>query len=165
MYEIEKWIFITHLPLTKGHFPYWMCEEENRESIPNPWPRLQFQFQLCYDCNLLCCNQVVESNKYFSLLWIIFRTSLVTHWLRTCLPVQETEEMWVQSLGQEDPLKEEMATHSNILAWRIPWVRSLACYGHRVSKSRTQLNTCTYMLALYLCWMRKVFQKVFFSLL
>ena len=29
--------------------------------------------------------------------------------------------MWVQSLGQEDPLEEEMATHSSILAWRIPW--------------------------------------------
>ena len=29
--------------------------------------------------------------------------------------------MWVQSLGQEDPLKEQMATHSSILAWRIPW--------------------------------------------
>ena len=30
-------------------------------------------------------------------------------------------ETWVQSLGQEDPLEEEMATHSRILAWRIPW--------------------------------------------
>jgi len=30
-------------------------------------------------------------------------------------------EAWVQSLGQEDPLKEEMATHSSILAWKIPW--------------------------------------------
>ena len=29
--------------------------------------------------------------------------------------------IWVQTLGQEDPLEEEMATHSNILAWRIPW--------------------------------------------
>ena len=29
--------------------------------------------------------------------------------------------MWVQSLGQEDPLEKEMATHSSILAWRIPW--------------------------------------------
>ena len=29
--------------------------------------------------------------------------------------------MWVQSLGQEDPLEEEMATHSNILAWKILW--------------------------------------------
>ena len=35
--------------------------------------------------------------------------------------MQETEEMWVQSLGWEDPLEENMATHSSILAWRIPW--------------------------------------------
>ena len=28
---------------------------------------------------------------------------------------------WVQSLGQEDPLEKEMATHSSILAWKIPW--------------------------------------------
>ena len=30
-------------------------------------------------------------------------------------------ETWVQSLGREDPLEREIATHSNILAWRIPW--------------------------------------------
>ena len=37
------------------------------------------------------------------------------------LPTQETEEMQVPSLGQEDPLEEGMATNSSILAWRIPW--------------------------------------------
>ena len=31
------------------------------------------------------------------------------------------QKIWVQSLGQEDPLEKEMATHSSILAWRIPW--------------------------------------------
>ena len=31
------------------------------------------------------------------------------------------QETWVQSLGREDPLEKEMATHSGILAWRIPW--------------------------------------------
>ena len=31
------------------------------------------------------------------------------------------KETWVRSLGQEDPLEKEMATHSSILAWRIPW--------------------------------------------
>jgi len=31
------------------------------------------------------------------------------------------QEMWVQSLGQEDPLEKEMATHSSILAWEISW--------------------------------------------
>ena len=33
----------------------------------------------------------------------------------------EMQETWVQSVGQKDPLEKEMATHSSILAWRIPW--------------------------------------------
>ena len=38
------------------------------------------------------------------------------------LPVmQETQEMWVRSLGWEDPLEKEMVTHSSILPWEIPW--------------------------------------------
>ena len=32
------------------------------------------------------------------------------------------QETWVQSLGQEDPLEKEMATHTSILAWKIPWM-------------------------------------------
>ena len=32
------------------------------------------------------------------------------------------QETWVRSLGQEDPLEKEMATHSSILAWRNPWI-------------------------------------------
>ena len=38
--------------------------------------------------------------------------------LSICLPMQET---YVPSLGREDPLEKEMATHSSILAWEIPW--------------------------------------------
>ena len=37
------------------------------------------------------------------------------------LAIQETQKTWVRSLGLEDPLKEGMATHSSVLAWRIPW--------------------------------------------
>ena len=37
------------------------------------------------------------------------------------LAMQETQETWVQSLGREDPLEEEMAPHASILAWTIPW--------------------------------------------
>ena len=33
-----------------------------------------------------------------------------------------TQETWVRSLGQEDPLEKEMATHSSTLAWKIPWI-------------------------------------------
>ena len=36
-------------------------------------------------------------------------------------PAQETQEMCVSSLGREDPLEQEEATHSSILAWKIPW--------------------------------------------
>ena len=35
--------------------------------------------------------------------------------------MQEKQGTWVQSLGWEDPLEEEMATQSSILAWKIPW--------------------------------------------
>ena len=35
--------------------------------------------------------------------------------------MQELKETWVQSLGREDPLEEGTATHSSIVAWRIPW--------------------------------------------
>ena len=49
--------------------------------------------------------------------------------------------MWVRFLGQEDPLEEGMATHSSILAWRIPVDRG-AWWAtvHKVSKSRTRLK-------------------------
>ena len=42
--------------------------------------------------------------------------------------------MWVRSLDWEDPLEEEMATHSNILAWKIPWTEESGGYspwGHK----------------------------------
>ena len=44
--------------------------------------------------------------------------SLVAQMVKTPSTMQETQ---VQSLGQEDPLEKEMATHFSILAWRIPW--------------------------------------------
>ena len=47
--------------------------------------------------------------------------SHMVQWQRIHLPMQEMQETWVPSLGQEDPLKWEMTTYSGILAWRIPW--------------------------------------------
>ena len=41
--------------------------------------------------------------------------------VRICLPKREMQESLVGPLGQEDPLEKEMATHSSILAWEIPW--------------------------------------------
>ena len=51
--------------------------------------------------------------------------------------------MWVCSLGQEDPLEKEMATHSSILAWEIPWTEAWEAIVHEVAKesdTTQQLN-------------------------
>ena len=50
------------------------------------------------------------------------------------------QETWVSSLGREDPLEEGMATHSRILAWRIPWREGLVAAVHGVTKSQTRLS-------------------------
>ena len=42
-------------------------------------------------------------------------------WINNSPTVQKMQETWFRFLRQEDPLEEEMATQSNILAWRIPW--------------------------------------------
>ena len=63
------------------------------------------------------------------------RVSLVAQMVKNLPAVQETR---VQSLGQEDPLEKGMATHSNILAWRILWTWwTTVCSG---VKSRPRLT-------------------------
>ena len=63
------------------------------------------------------------------------RASLVAQMVKNLQAVQETQ---VQSLGQEDPLEEGMATHSSILAWRIPWTEEpgvdYSLWSHRVGR-------------------------------
>ena len=41
--------------------------------------------------------------------------------IRNLSTSEEIKETWIQSLGREDPLEEDIATHCGILAWRIPW--------------------------------------------
>ena len=66
--------------------------------------------------------------------------SQVSQWLRICLPMKEMQEMQVQSLDQEDPLEKEMATHSSVLAWEIPWTEEPEGLVDGVTKSRTQAS-------------------------
>ena len=65
--------------------------------------------------------------------------SLVAQMVKNPLAMQQT---WIQSLGWEDPLEKVMATHSSLLAWRIPMDRA-AWWAtvHGVTKSQIQLNT------------------------
>ena len=49
-------------------------------------------------------------------------------------------ETWVLSKGWEDPLEKEIAIHSSILAWRIPWTEELVDYNPWCPESRIRLN-------------------------
>ena len=63
---------------------------------------------------------------------------MIARLVKTLPAMQET---WVQSLGCEDPLEEDMATHSSILVWRIPMDRGAWWTKvHGVAKSWTQLR-------------------------
>ena len=63
----------------------------------------------------------------------------MAQWVKNPPAMQETEETWVQSPGQEDCLEEEMATHSSILAWEIPWMEEPGAV-QRLTKSQARLS-------------------------
>ena len=60
------------------------------------------------------------------------------------LPMQETQEIQVLSLGEEDPLEKEMATHSGIPAWEIPWTEQPGGLQPTGSESNTTEHGHTY---------------------
>ena len=77
-------------------------------------------------------------------LWMRFRipyssrgASLLSQTVKTLPAMWET---WVPSLDGEDPLKKRMATHSSILAWRIPWTEEPGSYSPCCHQSRTWLS-------------------------
>ena len=61
--------------------------------------------------------------------------------------MQEMLEMQVRSLGQEDPLEQQMATHSSVIFWKIPWTEEpgglYSPWGHKESDTTEQLSTTT----------------------
>ena len=68
--------------------------------------------------DLLSSYHMLDTFKIITFVHSNWGASWVAQWSRVHPPVQET---WVRSLGQEDPLEKEMATHSSILAWKILW--------------------------------------------
>jgi len=64
------------------------------------------------------------------------------------------QETWTQSLGWAEPLMKEMATHSSILAWRIPWAEGLAGYdpwGHKESDMAERLTHTPELKSVFVC--------------
>ena len=76
------------------------------------------------------------SKCFLPLCW----ASLVAQTVKRLSAMQET---WVQSLGWEDLLEKEMAAHSSILAWKIPWTAEPARLLSMGSQSRTRLSNFT----------------------
>ena len=95
--------------------------------------------------------------------------SLVAQWERIWLPMQET---WVQFLGWEDPLEKEMATHSSILAWKIPGreepggLQSMGSQRVRHSSVTEHAHTCIkWDIFIYLCCLTVFFLMVSLALI
>ena len=77
----------------------------------------------------------IKVKNYLSLS---FGASQVAQWKGICLPMQETG---VQCLGWDYPLEKEMAAHSSVLAWEIPWAKEPGgLQSLRVAKSQTLLS-------------------------
>ena len=73
-------------------------------------------------------------------------------------------ETWVQSLGWEDPLEEGMATHSNILAWRIPIDRRVWwATVHGVAEGWTRLSDFTFTFHFHALENRNIFTVLFLT--
>ena len=68
------------------------------------------------------------------------RASLVAQAVKNLPEMKEPQETQIQSLSWEDPLEEEMATHSSILAWRIPWTEEPGGLQSMGLQSWTQLK-------------------------
>ena len=59
------------------------------------------------------------------------------------------QEAWVRSLGQEDPMEQEMATHSSVLAWEIPWTEELGqLWSNGSQRGRHNLATKQHIVSL-----------------
>ena len=116
--------------------------------------------------SLVCCSpwvckelDMTERLNWTELMLYVVRifilAFLVAQMVKNLPTVQET---WVQSLGREDPLEKGLATHSSILAWRIPWTEEpgrLQSMGlHRVRLDGVT-NTCT-------VWQNHLTQSLFY---
>ena len=120
------------------------------------WLSEQGYIDVIYHLAILYLNLYFIINKLKLRSFKICCFYPATYWSWASLETQTVKnppamwETWVQSLGWEDPLEEGMATHSSILAWRIPMDRGVWwATVHGVTKSQTRLSDKAHILELY----------------
>ena len=112
-----QWFESSLWPAYLGSFPS-LCENgQALRSLPASASPRDTYFVSHWDLMIFlkrsCCFLKEKSPFVY-----VYGASQLAQWVKNPPAVQE---IWVRSLGWEDPLKEGTATHSNILAWRIPW--------------------------------------------
>ena len=103
---------------------------------PHPTPLSHHRAPIWAPCAI---QQLPTSYLFYSSVYI--GLPRWQEWWRIHLPLQEMQEQWVWSLGQEDSLEEKMATHSSILAWKIPWTEATVHGVTKESDMTERLNT------------------------
>ena len=116
--------------------------QEHWSGLPFPSPVIVSTFLLRFSL-FLHCQHIWFYNHYN----YCFGASPMAQWIKNLPAVQETQETQVRSLHQEDPLEKELATHSSLLTWEIPWTEEP---GGSSPKSRIESNA-TKWLSRYTC--------------
>ena len=89
-------------------------------------------------------NSLVCDSLSYVVLSFVWKQLWLSWWLSGKKNLSAMQETRVQSLAWKDPLEKEMARHSSILAWRIPWMRSLAGYSPWECKESDTTEQLTY---------------------
>ena len=121
-------------------------DEEMHEVRP---PRQELLFLGSLEASTLLMDVLLWFTRLEALQTPPFRVfmeaSLMAQRLKHLPAMRET---WLRSLVREDPLEKEMATHSSILAWRIPWREEPGGLQSTGSQSQTRLSDFTFFLSL-----------------
>ena len=106
------------------------------------WALLGRKKSFCTDCGVGATYKSFD-RLYFVTAYAVHQTFLGAQTVKPTM--QETQ---IRTLGGEDLLEKEMATHSGMLAWRIPWTEEPAGLVHGVAKSWTRLSDFTIYLSM-----------------
>ena len=120
---------------------------------------IQAKWQSCFYCNINLMQGPSMGPVKIAAFYVTYVAALVARAVKNQPAVQET---WAQSLGWEDSLEEGMATHSSILAWRIPWTEASdsSSWGCKESDTTDELwLSCHPRRSAYVCSVMSNFSR------